>query len=202
MGWTASAAATPALPLAVKYYGKPKRVGAHPERVRWQRSIGLRALLPLAAPASTATPAKPAKPALGAVDRAVLDRINAVRTRHGLRPLVLSAGLTAAARQHSLEMVRQGYFAHQSSDGSSFDRRIRRFYPRLRSAGENIAYGCPDLSPTAAMDLWMNSPGHRRNILDPRWREIGIAIVHADSASGPDYRGDATTVATTDFGLR
>lgn len=154
------------------------------------------------APAAADTEAAKATAALSDVDRAVLSRINSARAQQGLRPLVVSAGLTAAARQHSVEMVSRGYFGHESADGSSFDRRVRRFYRGLRSAGENIAFGVPDLSPGDAMELWLNSPAHRRNILDPRWREIGISVVHVDSASGPDYQGDPTTVATTVFGRR
>jgi uncharacterized protein YkwD len=168
--------------------------GLH-RRLRRER----RTVLGVSAPASVQSSEKPA---LSAVDRAVLDGLNAVRARHRLRPLSVSSGLTAAARHHSLEMVRRGFFAHESADGSSFVRRIRRFYRNFRSAAENIAFGCPDLSADAAMSLWMKSPPHRRNILDPRWREIGIAVVHVDSAAGPDYQGDPTTVVTTDFGRR
>ncbi|MEN3340142.1 MAG: hypothetical protein V7647_3818, partial [Acidobacteriota bacterium] len=95
------------------------------------------------APTAAAAPdseAQRATAAMSDVDRAVLARINGVRAQHGLRALVVSAGLTAAAHQHSVEMVARGYFAHESADGSSFDKRIRRYYKGLRSAGENIAY--------------------------------------------------------------
>lgn len=198
--YAASAAAYPGRALVAKYQAKQAhRIGV--ARV-WQRRALDRLGGTIRVPAAAGARRTAAKPTLSTVGRDVLDRINAVRARHGLRPLVLSRGLMAAARQHSLEMVRQGYFAHESADGSSFDRRIRRYYRRLRSAGENIAFGCPDLGAEEAMKLWMESAGHRRNILDPRWREIGISIVHVDSAPGPDYRGDPTTVATTDFGRR
>jgi uncharacterized protein YkwD len=151
--------------------------------------------------AAAAAPASVTKVTLSAAESSIVDKINGFRAEHGLRPLVVSVGLTAAARQHSLEMVRRGYFAHESADGGSFDKRIGRFY-RFRSAGENIAYGCPDLSPSEAMELWLNSPPHLRNMLNGRFREIGISLVHVESAGGPDFQGDPTTVVTTDFGSR
>jgi uncharacterized protein YkwD len=153
---------------------------------------------PAAAPK---TPAGAGPRSLSVAETTILERINAVRVRYGLRPLTVSAGLNAAARQHSLEMVRRGYFAHESADGTSFDRRIRRYY-LFRSAGENIAFGCPDLSAAEAMKLWLESPPHRRNILTARFREIGISLVHVAAAPGREFQGDPTTVVTTDFGSR
>ena len=202
----AAAAARPEAQVVADYVGVQARAQLAPN---WRQSIASRpyrllrterrAALGVTSPARSS---EAKKPALSAADRAILDRLNQMRAAHGLRPLVVSAALTAAARHHSLEMVRSGFFAHESADGSPFDRRIRRFYRSFRSAGENIAFGCPDLSADAAMALWMKSPPHRRNILDPRWREIGIAATHVDSAPGPDYQGDPTTVVTTDFGRR
>jgi uncharacterized protein YkwD len=147
----------------------------------------------LAAPGGASSPrpaAAGARASLSAAESSILDRINAVRVTRGLRPLSVSR-----------EMVAHGYFAHESADGSSFARRIGRFY-HYRSAGENIAFGCPDLSPTEAMEMWLKSPPHRRNILYGRFRQIGISVVHVESAPGPDYEGDPTTVVTTDFGSR
>jgi uncharacterized protein YkwD len=51
------------------------------------------------------------------------------------------------------------------------------------------------------MQLWMNSPEHRANILDPRWREVGVSAMHFDAAPGT-YQGRAVTIITTDFGVR
>jgi uncharacterized protein YkwD len=196
----ASASGYPGHAVAAKLAAK-RAHGAAVAR-RSERALGALRGPAFRTPAAASSPRTQARPALSAVDRAMLVEINAVRTRHGLRAVVPSRGLMNAARRHSLEMVRNGYFSHSSADGSSFESRVRRYYRGLRSAGENIAFGCPELSAAEAMSLWMNSPGHRRNILDPRWREIGISVVHVESAPGPDYRGDPTTVATTDFGRR
>src|SRR5437867_9540204 len=63
-----------------------------------------------------------------ALDVLLLREINALRASHGLVPLRPSAGLAAAASEHSLEMARDGYFAHESRDGSPFWKRVQRFY--------------------------------------------------------------------------
>jgi uncharacterized protein YkwD len=161
------------------------------------------ALLLAAAPA-TARPSRHAR-ALSALEAGVLGDINAFREQHGLRPLRISAALSAAARQHSTEMGLRGYFAHSSADGSSFDRRIARYYPmgnsRYWSVGENLLWSSPNIDAGGALQMWENSPPHRENLLTPRWREIGISAVHVASAPGT-YGGRPVTIVTTDFGVR
>jgi uncharacterized protein YkwD len=140
-----------------------------------------------------------------ALDHAVLGRINAFRARHGLRRLRLSHQLEAAASQHSREMVSDGYFAHDSADGTSWYTRISRYYPPGSYAhwciGENIVWASPRLSPAGALRAWIASPEHLRNLLDPRWRQIGVSVVHASSAPGV-YGHRPVTVVTADFGAR
>src|SRR2546425_10240400 len=63
------------------------------------------------------------------LEQGVLTDINALRQQHGLSQLHLSASLSAAARQHSVEMATRGYFSHSSANGSPFNRRIARYYP-------------------------------------------------------------------------
>ena len=142
---------------------------------------------------------------LSALERGVLADVNAIRRSSHLTPLTVSAGLTAAATQHSSEMARLGYFAHSSSDGSSFDKRLARYFPGGRfhfwSVGENLVFGSPDLTAAHALDLWMHSPEHRQNLLTASWRQIGISAVHVASAPGT-YGGAPTTIITTDFGVR
>jgi uncharacterized protein YkwD len=156
---------------------------------------------------SADAPSAPTRPAvsLDALSRGVLLDVNAMRKSHGLAPLRLSVSLNAAAAQHSNEMARVGYFAHESADGSPFDKRLARFYPmgsrHYWSVGENLVWAAPDLSADEALKLWMDSPPHRENLLTSRWREIGIAAVHADSAPG-SYGGGPATIITTDFGVR
>jgi uncharacterized protein YkwD len=143
--------------------------------------------------------------ALTALEGGVLQQLNAIRVRHGLTPLRISAPLTASADQHTREMAADGYFAHPSADGTAFWKRIRRWYGEggygLWSVGENLLWSSPDVDPAGALKLWMNSPEHRANILDPHWREIGVAALHADDAPGT-YHGLSVTIVTTDFGVR
>jgi uncharacterized protein YkwD len=130
----------------------------------------------------------------------VLTELNRIRVNHHLVPLVLNSRLSAAALQHSEEMVEQGYFSHDSLDGSTFATRIERYYGR-GSVGENLVWSAPDIGAGRALRLWMASPEHRAAILEPLWREIGVAAVHAVAAPGT-YRGLPVTVITTDFGSR
>jgi uncharacterized protein YkwD len=131
--------------------------------------------------------------------------INAIRREHGLRPLTISAGLTAAAVQHTREMGTDGYFAHRSRNGSEFWKRIEHWYGstgwRSWEVGENLLYSAPYTSATDAVTSWMNSPPHRENILDPSWHELGIAAIHFDDAPG-EYRNGPVTIVTADFGDR
>jgi uncharacterized protein YkwD len=156
--------------------------------------------LPAQAVPSASTPVVTPAPS----QTAILAAINAERLKRDLRPLRLSVPLNAAARQHSREMVEKGYFAHTSADGTSFAKRIACFYPsngyRRVSAGENILWSGGPLTAATAVDRWMHSKGHRRNILNPLWREIGISVVQATAAPGV-YHGLDVVVVTTDFGF-
>jgi uncharacterized protein YkwD len=135
---------------------------------------------------------------------ALLHVINAVRAAHGLAPLRLNAGLTAAARQHSREMAADGYFAHASFDGRPFWQRIRNWYRPGRglwSVGENLLRASPELTAAGAIKVWMASPRHRANLLHPSWRDFGFAAVPRARAPGA-FRGLEVMILTADFGLR
>jgi uncharacterized protein YkwD len=142
---------------------------------------------------------------LSALESQLLGKINLTRGRRGLRPLRISARLTAAANQHSASMAAKGYFSHDSANGGSFFKRIASFYSYRGysnwSAGENILWSSPDIDPAGALNLWMHSPEHRANLLNRSWREIGLGAVHAASAPGV-YGGDEVTIVTADFGFR
>ncbi|TML96373.1 MAG: CAP domain-containing protein [Actinobacteria bacterium] len=156
-----------------------------------------------AAPAGASSQA-PAS-AMGVLEQSVLADVNALRHEHGLASLRLSAKLAAAARTHSVEMARRGYFSHDSANGSSFDKRIVRYYPlhgtHYWSVGENLLWSSPDVDAAGALDMWMNSPEHRKILLTARWREIGLAAVHVAAAPGT-YGGREVTIVTADFGVR
>jgi uncharacterized protein YkwD len=135
----------------------------------------------------------------------VLAELNSIRKRHGLVPLRLSRPLSTAADTHSRAMGTYGFFAHDSRDGSAFWKRVQRFYGTRGydnwSVGENLLWSSGRLSAARALELWMGSPGHRKNILTARWREIGISAVTVAAAPGV-YGGNDVVIVTTDFGVR
>lgn len=142
---------------------------------------------------------------LSRYERRVLDRVNLVRVRYGREPLVSSAGLTASAELHSARMVARGFFDHEAPGEAAFWHRIERFYPSAGydywAVGENLAYGSPFLEASEALQEWLASGSHRRNLLWPKWREVGVAAVHVQSAPGV-FEGDPVTVITLDLGVR
>src|SRR4051812_22725269 len=97
--------------------------------------------------------------------------MNRVRVAHGLRPLVADAQLELAARQHSVWMIRTGVMSHQG-----FPTRIIRSHARGPVFGENLAWGVGSYASAAkVVAMWMASPPHRRNLLRPGFRRIGLA---------------------------
>ena len=113
------------------------------------------------------------------------------RKAHGCKtPLRVDARLTAAARGHSYYLARNGRFSHTGYLGSSFGFRITyRGYTAPLS--ENIARGYPTAAKT--IHAWLDSPGHRRNLLDCRAKAVGVGVVY--NARGQAYY-------TQDFGWR
>jgi uncharacterized protein YkwD len=116
-----------------------------------------------------------------AVDPAVAEvvrLVNVERTRAGCPAVRTDAQLATAARLHSEDMARQDYFSHTSLDGRSPWDRIRAQGYAYGSA-ENIAAGYP--TPAAVMTGWMNSPGHKANILNCANKALGVGIGHGGS---------------------
>jgi uncharacterized protein YkwD len=161
------------------------------------------ALLLAALPAGAASSAP--RSSMQSLEQAVLANMNALRREHGLAPLRMNRKLSAAARVHSNDMAIRGYFSHTSANGASFDRRIARYYPmgksRYWSVGENLLWSSPSVDAARALDLWLDSPEHKKNMLTPRWREIGLCAVHVTSAPGT-FAGREVTIVTADFGVR
>ena len=108
----------------------------------------------------------------------VLAGINHFRARHGLRPLRASRALTAAADAHSRDMLRRRYYAHNTLNGRSWNRRIKR-YVRAKMVGEtlDLLFGPRGRRSDASIVVndWMHSPAHRAVLLTPRLRRIGVA---------------------------
>lgn len=170
----------------------------------------LLAVLVLAAPADAArgkrasdscanTAAIPAAGNLAAVERSTLCLLNRERARRGLREVEVNSRLARAADRHASDMVERRYFAHDSRDGRSFSDRIRAtgYLSRVSSwtVGENLAWGSGSMgSAGEIVEAWMASPGHRANILNGRFREIGVGLV-----LGSPRGGEGATYAT-EFG--
>lgn len=135
----------------------------------------------------------------------VLAEVNAIRHRRGMAKLTSSPSLRRAAEFHSREMGREGFFSHVSADGTSFAKRVRRFYSldghRRWAAGENLLWGPDDIGAGSAVAMWMKSPGHRANLRSRRWMEVGIAVVRQRRAPGV-FRGRDIVIVTADFGVR
>jgi uncharacterized protein YkwD len=125
--------------------------------------------------AKTKKPAAPPNVANLPAETAVLVLVNAERAKAGCRALTVDSRLAAAARKHSADMVARHYFSHTTPSGTTFSQRIDAEGYRWSLVGENIAAG--QRNATEVMKAWMKSPGHRANILNCQYRNIGIGVV-------------------------
>jgi uncharacterized protein YkwD len=134
----------------------------------------------------------------------LLDAINELRASKGLSRLRLNRGLALASLSHSISMARHGFFAHEGYDGSAFWHRIKaRYRPGGGSweVGENIVWASERLSARETLNLWLQSPPHRKTLLTAAWRDVGVGAVRAEEAPGV-YQGLDVTIVTADFGVR
>ena len=127
---------------------------------------------------------------------------NQIRANAGLPLLKDNAKLRKAAVGHSNDMVAEGYFDHTSLNGDTFvDRILDAGYAKRNDGwtiGENLAWGTGELStPQAIMNAWMNSAGHKANILKKAYKEVGISV----RLGVPTDAGVGATV-TADFGAK
>lgn len=121
---------------------------------------------------SVAAP-QPAAPVPAGDAGELLQRLNQTRCAQGLQPLVANPQLDAAAAQHTQDMVAHNFFSHTGSNGSHLAQRVSAQDYAFRAVGENLAAGNSTAGPT--FDQWMNSPGHRDNMLNPVFTEVGFA---------------------------
>ncbi|MFI2428015.1 CAP domain-containing protein [Streptomyces sp. NPDC018955] len=140
------------------------------------------------APKPTATAPSPVAPggasASGAVAK-VVELVNAERAKAGCSPVKANATLAKAAQDHSEDMAASGTMSHTGSDGSSPGDRITRAGYGWSTYGENVAYGYS--TPEQVMTGWMNSPGHKENILNCAFKEIGVGLAQPGSYWTQDF---------------
>lgn len=147
------------------------------------RSLLLRAVVAaaLAAPIGLAATSSASAASNGAMMIEVVTRVNAARKSVGCAPLRTSPALQKAAVLHSVDMRTKNYFSHTSQDGRSpFDRMRAQGY--VWGSAENIAAG--QRSAAAVVSAWMNSPGHRANILNCRNKAIGVGVSQGSGTYG------------------
>lgn len=112
---------------------------------------------------------------------------------HGVQPLQADGRLERAARSHSFKMLRTGVFFH-----GAFNARIRGVGIHTRRVGENLAWSVGRLSRArAVVRMWMASPGHRRNLLHPGYRFVGVGALRGDFSGR-----HGVLMITTDFAGR
>lgn len=145
------------------------------------------------AKATTTTAATPAKTTtsapttstssnIGAYEQQVVDLVNKERAAAGLSPLKVNTALANVAEKKAADMRDNNYFSHTSPTyGSPFDM-MKQFGISYTSAGENIAKG--QRTPAEVMNGWMNSPGHKANILNSSYTEIGVGYVTDSNGTG------------------
>jgi uncharacterized protein YkwD len=141
----------------------------------------------------------------------LLDKMNAVRRNHGLRPLRLCERLEDAAARHAKSMARNGYSLHdlytpkRIDDWTPINTWLPWYWPGPGYTswwmGENIAWGAPELSARRAMRFWMHSAPHRANILG-NFNRVGIEAVHVQDPAGSFRSYSDVTVWSVDFGKR
>lgn len=142
------------------------------------------ALIAVLAPAASANPRTD-----------LLRDMNTARKAQGLKPLKLNATLTRPAVSHSRYLANTGRLQHTGADGRPFWVRIYRAgYSRKKAIGENLGMigGCTPRAGKIMVNMWLKSPGHRRNLLSKNYRNVGIAI--------SSDRNCANTVYATTFG--
>jgi uncharacterized protein YkwD len=106
-----------------------------------------------------------------------LNEVNRLRQSHRLVPLAFSENLLQVARSYSRRMAEEKFFSHSDPEGRSVRERVNEANIKWRMVGENLALSNGYINPVAiSLRGWMDSPGHRRNLLDPDWRHTAIGV--------------------------
>ncbi|WP_230986766.1 CAP domain-containing protein [Cohnella fermenti] len=125
--------------------------------------------------------AKPRIRQSNAYELEVFRLVNEERTSRGIAALTLNSRLAELARLKSIDMRDNNYFSHTSPTYGTPQQMLDRFGVEYRAYAENIAAGQP--TPADVVRVWMNSAGHRANILDPRFTDTGVGFVEGNSTS-------------------
>ncbi|MCU6041892.1 sporulation protein [Clostridioides difficile] len=116
-----------------------------------------------------------------AYQKKVVDLVNIERAKAGLNPLTLDSSISNVATKKSQDMIDNNYFSHNSPTyGSPFDM-LKKFGISYKTAGENIAMG--QKTPKEVVNAWMNSEGHRKNIMNPNFSKIGVGVAQKSGGS-------------------
>ena len=140
----------------------------------WNVNTRTVAISTVGEPALDHVPDEPQAPTAYELELRVFELTNIERMNRGIAPLTWSDSLAQAARLHSEDMSENGFMSHMGSDDSTPMDRMERVGFRFMRAAENVAFG--QRTPEQVVEAWMNSEGHRRNILDPELRELGIGF--------------------------
>lgn len=145
------------------------------------QSHGETAQTPTASPSTAKTTSAPAS---GTTAR-VVELVNAERKKAGCSPLTVNAKLTKAAQDHSADMAQHKNMSHTGSDGSEAGDRITRAGYNWSTYGENVAEGYD--TAERVMEGWMSSSGHKRNILNCSFKEIGVGLAQPGNYWTQDF---------------
>jgi uncharacterized protein YkwD len=153
-------------------------------------------LVAVLATALTAAPGAAAGPRLDGFEHALIEELNDARAQHGLARLRAHRGLSRAADAHTGDMLRADFFDHPSSDGTPFDRRVRRFAD-VGTVGETLAsLQRRDGGAATVVQMWLDSPPHRAIVLRGEFRSVGVA------RRWGTLGGSGSAVVTADFASR
>jgi uncharacterized protein YkwD len=130
----------------------------------------------------------------------VLKLVNEQRAAAGCPALVMHDKLKTAAQRHANDMANNNFFSHTGSNGSTFITRVDTTGYNWVMLGENIAAGYS--TPRGVVDGWMNSPGHRANILNCGFREIGVGYVYQANDKFPSAGAPYRYYWVQEFGTR
>ena len=129
---------------------------------------------------SSPTPVQPPSNQLKAAEQRAFDLLNADRRANGLPTLKMNGSLVVLAENYGKDMIKRNYFSHYNPEGQSPFDRMRNYGISYQYAGENLAI---NNSVDAAERAFMNSPGHRANILNPNYTEVGVGVSYDSRGS-------------------